>query len=59
LGANINQQDNFGNTPLHYAIKNGKVNASQLLMRLNAKINIKNKAKETARQILKQGIVEK
>ena len=41
-GFSINESDNFGNTPLHYAILSGKISYAKSLINQGATLNIKN-----------------
>lgn len=46
-GINVNAQDNLGNTPLHYAVKNNLIDIARLLLKRGADKNIRNSDKET------------
>ena len=46
-GANLEEQDKFGNTSLHYTAKNGCKEIVELLIYKNADVNFKNNAGET------------
>jgi len=46
-GADLGGKDKFGNTPLHYAAKNGSKEIIALLIVKNADVNAKDKAGET------------
>lgn len=41
-GGNVNVQDEYGNTPLHYAYKHNQLELVSLLLRHNADQNITN-----------------
>ena len=41
-GLSINSQDNFGNTPLHYAVRSSNLKAVEVLINNNANPNIVN-----------------
>lgn len=47
-GANPNEQDDNGNTPLHYAAQNGDIESVKLLLAYNAKPNVTNIYAKTA-----------
>lgn len=43
----LNERDDFGCTPLHYASKEGRLNAIDDLLRLGAQINPKDNEKKS------------
>lgn len=53
-GADLNAQDEQGNTPLYYAVKYGEELKVGYLMKKGARADIKNKAGESAAQLLAQ-----
>ncbi|WP_341815111.1 ankyrin repeat domain-containing protein [Wolbachia endosymbiont (group A) of Chalcis sispes] len=47
-GANINAKDKNGNTSLHLAAMNGKIDVAKVLLKHNADVNAKNNEGKTA-----------
>ena len=54
-GANIDDTDNEGYTALHYAAKQKKESAYELLITRNAKENLKTKDGKSAKDLLRYG----
>jgi hypothetical protein len=50
-GANVNEQDNRGNTPLHVACYYGRQDTVEALMRCGADVNITDDAEQTPAQV--------
>ena len=55
MGADVNVQDIFGNTPLHIACLRRDYEAIQLLLKNGAKSTIRNKHNATAQELLYEG----
>ena len=47
-GADVNAKDKDGNTPLHLAAMNGKIDVAKVLLKHNADVNAKNNEGRTA-----------
>jgi len=56
-GANINKQDGYGNTALHYAIHNNSIRTVKYLIKIGCSCCIKNNLKKTAYNYLKTRLI--
>ncbi|NBZ94833.1 MAG: ankyrin repeat domain-containing protein [Proteobacteria bacterium] len=56
-GANINAQNDAGNTALHYTARFGRLNICKLLLEKGADVHIKNMKGDTPYDMAEQGLV--
>lgn len=57
--ANVNVQNNFGYTPLMYAIENNCIDVVSMLLKYGAKTNLKNKKNKTVFDIDSNNLIKK